>query len=148
MKRYVASLALAMLVMLLPETANSNPSGKLTVAIDGLRNQAGQVCLNLFSKSQGFPNDRKQALQTQCVEVTEIPLMVTFQNLPTGSYAIAVYHDANQDNQFNRNSLGMPTEGFGFSGNPKVLTRAPKFGESVVLVAGENTTVPIQLQYF
>lgn len=155
----------------------------LMVEISGLDGAQGQVCLNLFDSSAGFPSNRDEALQTQCVEAVAMeadvsgesvataetaetaettetvetaetpgeatePLVVAFENLPLGSYAVSVFHDANGDGEFNRNFVGMPAEGFGFSRNPAALTGPPKFRDAVVLVAGEVTTIEIVLNYF
>ena len=54
-------------------------------------------------------------------------MRVTFKSLSPGNYAIAVLHDENNDRQANRNFLGLPTEGFGFSRNPAIGVSAPGF---------------------
>ncbi|MEH2379360.1 MAG: DUF2141 domain-containing protein [Nostoc sp.] len=129
-------------------SAKANFNGKLTIEIDGLKNKEGQVCTSLFASSQGFPSDRDRALQKQCRKITDIPLTITFENLKAGSYAVAVFHDQNNDRTLNSNSFGIPKEGFGFSTNPEIRTRAPKFSEAAFLVAGPNTNIQIQLKYF
>jgi uncharacterized protein (DUF2141 family) len=129
-------------------SAKANFKGNLTVEIDGFKNKQGQVCASIFAKSQGFPNDRDRMLQSQCTKITDTPVKLNFENLPAGSYAIAVMHDSNGDSKLNRNPLGMPTEGFGFSKNPEVRTSAPKFNEAAILLAGPNTNIQIQLKYF
>ncbi|MBT9317409.1 DUF2141 domain-containing protein [Leptothoe spongobia] len=122
---------------------------QLAVEISGLNQPQGQVCLNLFDSGAGFPSNRDQALQTQCLETTaDVSLVATFEDLAPGSYAVSVFHDANSDSEFNRNFVGMPTEGFGFSRNPEALTGPPEFGEAVVLVAGAETRIEIELSYF
>jgi uncharacterized protein (DUF2141 family) len=127
--------------------AQAQGKGRLTVEIDGLRNRRGQVCLRLYSGSRGFPDGSQNVVQQRCVKLSGDPLAVTFGNLTAGSYAVAVIHDANGDNKANRNGLGIPTEGFGFSGNPVIRTGAPKFGEAAILVAGPNTNIQIQMRY-
>ncbi|MBW4645028.1 MAG: DUF2141 domain-containing protein [Goleter apudmare HA4340-LM2] len=127
--------------------ARANLSGNLTVEIDGFKNQKGQVCASIFANSKGFPNQRDRVLQKQCTQITDIPVKMTFENLKAGSYAIAVMHDQNKDLTLNRNGFGMPNEGFGFSRNPEVTTKPPKFGDAAFLVAGPNTKVSIQLKY-
>ncbi len=122
--------------------------GNLSVEIDGLKNQKGQVCFSIFSSNKGFPDNGKRALQAQCVKLATTPQKITFPNLKAGNYAIAVIHDANSDGILNRNVLGIPTEGFGFSNNPIIRTGPPKFGDSAILVAGSSTNIQIQLQYF
>ncbi|MEM6253080.1 MAG: DUF2141 domain-containing protein [Cyanobacteria bacterium P01_D01_bin.156] len=121
-------------------------SSQLTVDISGVKEPEGQVCLNLFDRSAGFPSKREEALQSVCLAATET--IATFTDLSQGSYAVSVFHDANSDNEFNRNFVGMPTEGFGFSRNPDALTGPPDFGEAVFLVAGTETRIEIELRYF
>jgi uncharacterized protein (DUF2141 family) len=123
-------------------------NGNLLVEIDGFRNKEGQVCASIFAKSQGFPNQRDRILQSQCTKIRDTPVTITFENLPAGNYAVAVIHDQNQDLILNTNRLGIPTEGFGFSRNPEVITKPPTFGEAAFLVAGTNTKISIHLKYF
>lgn len=151
MKRHLQAILIIVATFgnlaLLPQ-AHASFDGNLNIRIDGLKSQKGQICLSLFSSSKGFPSNSKRALKSQCLKVTEIPQTVTFSNLKSGNYAVAIFHDANGNSNLNSNALGIPTEGFGFSQNPRILTGAPKFGESSVLVAGSNTNIEIQLQYF
>jgi len=128
------------------DTTNSL-SGNLTVEIDGFRNRGGQVCASLFASSQGFPNNRRNVIQRQCNKITYIPMIVNFTNLKAGNYAVAIIHDTNGDGTLNRNDLGMPIEGYGFSRNPAIRTAAPKFNDASILIAGPNTSVQVQLKY-
>lgn len=142
-----ASLAFAVSA-LAPLPSLAQTSSQLVVQVDGIRNQQGQLCLSVFSSQQGFPNRTDVALRNQCIAVTTSQPSVTFDALPAGSYAVAVLHDSNSDNTINRNFLGIPQEGFGFSGNPVIRTGPPSFGESVVVVAGRRTDLQIRLNYF
>jgi uncharacterized protein (DUF2141 family) len=126
----------------------AKPNSQLTIEIDGLRNRQGQICLSLFTTSKGFPSNGTDAVQNQCVAITTMPPLVTFENLQPGSYAVAVVHDANSDGEVNRNALGIPVEGFGFSQNPVIRTGPPKFNDAVILVLGSSTNIQIQLNYF
>lgn len=128
-------------------SAIANLQGALTVDVNGVRDQRGQLCIKLFRGSRGFPNGDESAIRRQCVKITENPVRFTYRGLAAGSYAVAVFHDANGDGKLNRNAAGMPTEGFGFSNNPVVRQSAPRFGQAVFLVAGPNTRASIQMQY-
>jgi uncharacterized protein (DUF2141 family) len=122
-------------------------SSTLSVTISGLKNQKGQVCLSLFASGRGFPGS-KGAVQAQCVKATATPIVVEFPNLKSGNYAVAVFHDTRGNGIPTRNFLGIPTEEFGFSQNPTILTGAPKFEDAAVFVAGPETKIEIQLQTF
>ena len=128
-------------------SAKANFQGNLTVQIDGLKNTEGQVCVSIFANSQGFPSNSDRVLKRQCTKIADNSLEVTFNNLQAGSYAVAVIHDQNQDQILNRNNLGMPIEGFGFSRNPEVRTSPPKFRDAAFVLAGPNTVIQIQLKY-
>ncbi|ACK72397.1 conserved hypothetical protein [Gloeothece citriformis PCC 7424] len=149
MTRWLASgLVLAMMsshALTFPAQANNQTN--LSITIDGLKKAQGQICLNLFSSSQGFPSKGEQAVKSQCINVTGTSETITFENLLPGSYAVAVIHDLNDDGKLNRNLLGIPTEGFGFSNNPVIRTGPPKFRESVIIVTGQKTNIRIQLQH-
>jgi uncharacterized protein (DUF2141 family) len=150
MKRFqVGLLILPLAGLLFSATAKADFSrnGNLNVEIDGLRNQKGQVCVSLFNNSRGFPDKSDRVLQKSCVKVTEIPLVIKFENLKLGSYAAVVMHDEDNDGTVNQDDLGIPSEGFGFSQNPEIVTSAPKFGDAAFFVAGAATDIKIKLVY-
>jgi uncharacterized protein (DUF2141 family) len=121
----------------------------LNVEIAGLRDARGNVCLSLYNslKPQLFPQEAQQAQESRCVRVTANPMVISFRNLKPGNYAIALLHDANGNGKDDRNFLGMPTEGFGFSRNPVVKLKAPGFDEASVPVSGATTTIKINVTY-
>jgi uncharacterized protein (DUF2141 family) len=77
-----------------------------------------------------------------------MPQKLIFKDLKPGNYAVALIHDANGNSNLDTNYLGMPTEGFGFSQNPEVLTKPPKFNDSAVTVSKTNTDIKIKMKYF
>ena len=52
---------------------------------------------------------------------------VIFENLKPGKYAISVLHDTNNNKDMDRNKLGIPKEGFGFSNNVTGAMGPPSF---------------------
>lgn len=136
-------------VMLLnqPAQADLALTGDLSVAIEGLQNRQGVVCLKIFSGRQGFPSENINVADQACVAIDTTPLTVTFDDLAFGNYAIALYHDRNGDGQLNRGAFGIPVEGFGFSNNPTIHTGPAEFEEAMFLWAGAQTAITIQMQY-
>ncbi|MBF2063839.1 MAG: DUF2141 domain-containing protein [Calothrix sp. C42_A2020_038] len=147
-KRFGTHLLLAPLLgLVFSTTAQANFKGNLNVEIEGLRSNAGQVCISLFGSSKGFPDKGKFALHDKCFQITEIPFMIKFKGLKAGNYAIVLMHDENSNQSMDMDNLGMPREGFGFSQNPEITNRAPKFRESAFLVAGPETNIKINMNY-
>ena len=127
--------------------ARTNLTGSLTVQVEGLKNQTGEVCLAIFSGSRGFPSGSQDVVKSQCILIDNNPLTVTFGDLPFGSYAVAIYHDFNQDKQLNQNFLGIPTEGFGFSNDAPIRTGPAKYEEAMFLLTASQTTINIRMRY-
>lgn len=63
-----------------------------------------------------------------------------------GTYAIAVYHDKDANLEFNKNFLGIPSEPFGISNDPKIGLSAPAHEKAAFLVAGPAQAVTVTLR--
>jgi uncharacterized protein (DUF2141 family) len=125
-------------------------SVRLLVKPKLLRNQLGSLCVSLFSSPEGFPSSGERALYSGCYKIEELnenPEIV-INNLNTGSYAIALFHDENSDGQLNTGVFGIPMEGFGFSNNPKIKFSAPKYAECQIQLSDAQSTQSIELRYF
>jgi uncharacterized protein (DUF2141 family) len=119
----------------------------LTLELTGLRNNLGVVNLGLFTSADGFPSDATKAVRSGCFPITDRPLILTFENLPFGQYAATVHHDENMDGELNTNVLGIPLEGIGFSGNPKIWKGVPPFDRTQFEVATAIEVVAIRIKY-
>lgn len=119
---------------------------KLTIVLDGIPRQKGQVCLRIYNKASGFPESAAGVVQSGCKQVTGNSVTAQFYGLKPGTYAVAVYHDENSDRKLNTNFLGIPKEGFGISNNPPVKASAPKFKNASFQVI-KDTMVRITMRY-
>ena len=138
---------LATAVSLIPFSAKAQSAAKLTVVINGLRHNSGQVCLRVYANDQGFPESAKGVVQSGCTKVTGNSVTKDFYGLKPGTYAVTLFVDKNSDRELNTNAFGIPLEGFGISNNPKTRTRAPKFKEASFDLS-QNKTIKITVQYF
>ena len=107
----------------------------LNVAAEQVRGSDGVIVLTLY------PDDKARFLKPMGSHyVVKVPARAgttpacVFVPKP-GVYALALYHDANANGKLDRNAIGIPKEGFGFSGNPKIQFSAPSL-ESVRLTVG------------
>lgn len=141
-----ASVVFLVGILSISKFVNANLISDLTIEIAGLGERRRQVCLSLFSSSRGFPYSKENAIESECIKITDNPIRVTFNNLPSKTYAVVVFWDDNEDGKLNHNFLGIPTEKFGFSSNPVIQSGPPKFGESAIMVVGKNINIQIQLQ--
>lgn len=61
------------------------------------------------------------------------------------TYAVAVYHDKNANEAFDKNPLGLPAEAFGVSNNPPMRLGPPKMADALFDVGADGATVEIEL---
>lgn len=104
-----------------------------SVEVTGVEPGKGSVSFGLYNKEKDFLDNESQ-IATAKVKATENKVVYTFKNLPDGDYAIAVYQDLNNNGKCDRNMIGYPTEGFGFSKNYKPKLSAPNFDEVKIAI--------------
>lgn len=87
-------------------------SGKLQIEITvkKLRNSKGKVIVELKDKEE-------EVLQKISTEIIERSSTVVFKNVKAGEYTLTYFHDENENGEFDRNFMGIPKEGYGFSNN-------------------------------
>lgn len=119
---------------------------EVTLKVDGFRNHAGRLGVTVFRTPDGWPEDNARAFFHDNFPITGDQTSARL-NLPEGRYAIAVLHDENSNHKLDRNFLGIPKEGFGFSNNPKVRLTAPGFDTAAVPLSCPTTEVSIHLIY-
>ena len=120
---------------------------RLQVRVMGVAKPSGNITMTVYPDSSERFLAKGGKLARQRVPA-QMPVTSACFVLPAaGQYAIAIYHDANDDHDFNRTFVGMPNEGFGFSRNPKTRLGLPSLSEvRFAVVAGDNP-VEIQLTY-
>ena len=64
-----------------------------------------------------------------------------------GTYSAVAYHDENGNKKFDKNWIGIPTEGFGVSNNPRTFLGPPTHKDAAFHVRGSPTRVEIELKY-
>jgi uncharacterized protein (DUF2141 family) len=124
-------------------TATPAPSGDLEITVEGIDGDAGKVMVALHAESGAavFP-DAQGAIAAQWVQAAPGRHRFVFTNLPPGRFAVAVFHDENDNDELDANVLGIPTEGYGFSRDARGMFGPPSFAEAAVEVpaAGRGTT--------
>ncbi len=130
------------------EIAHAEPTTSLTVVVNGIRNQTGEICMRVYNSEKGFPTSDKSGIKSGCTKITGNSIKQVFSGLKPGNYAVAVVDDQNGDHKLNKDFFGIPQEGFGISKNPTVSisTGAPKFNNASFKV-DKNTSINIFLKY-
>lgn len=129
-------------------SAETKSTSDLTVVVNGISNQTGEICFRVYDSAKGFPDDNSSEVKSACTEINGDSVQQVFSDLKPGKYAVAVVDDQNGDRQLNKDFFGIPTEGFGISRNPiiSIQTGTPKF-RHVSFPLTKNTTININMKY-
>lgn len=148
MKALLAFCSLAtMTAAFAPARAQAqSASCTLVVHVDGFRNHKGDLGVTVFNSPEGWPENNDKAFHHEGFSFSGQEATARLQ-VPAGRYGVAVLHDENSNHKLDRNFIGFPKEGFGFSNNPKVNLSAPSFGTAAFQVNCPATEISINLIY-
>jgi uncharacterized protein (DUF2141 family) len=121
-------------------------SNFIKINISALNTDKGNVLVALFNTSNGFPEDASKAYKTAKSKAVKGTKSIILTDIPPGNYAIAIFHDANDDGKMNKNMLGIPKEGYGVSNNVKNLMSAPEF-KAAKFTHQQSTELSIMINY-
>lgn len=125
-----------------PQRAN------LTVRVIDLRNHKGDLIFGVFDRPDGFPSVKEKSVGWQ-VKPAESADVVEFTiKLAPGKYAASVLHDENRNGKMDRDTVGLPVEGYGVTNNPKPRLRAASFKEALFELPPRGAVLTISIQYF
>ena len=115
----------------------------LDVHILNIRNTKGQFCMAIFADETGFRTEKpcwNQIYSKKNILNGELHIQIPFR---AGEWGFSVLDDENNSGKMEYNFIGIPCEGFGFSGFiPKGLHR-PVFKDFSFTVAKNETKIII-----
>lgn len=84
--------------------------------IEGINELKGEIRIAMFDSKEKYTKDPIHAI---VLPVDSTTIIWTQEMLPFGEYAIAVYHDKNENGKIDTNFLGIPKEDYGFSNDAR-----------------------------
>jgi uncharacterized protein (DUF2141 family) len=113
------------------------------VVVKNVKSDVGTVRLAVYSSEDQFMKNEIAGTEVKAVNGQAVAV---FKNLGTGTYAISVMHDANDNKELDSNFMGVPKEGFGFSNDAMGMFGPPDFKKASFEHAGKKDVV-ISLRY-
>ncbi len=100
----------------------------LTISVEGVKSADGNISIGLYTDSEGFlkPDQLYKGVFQKATKGTTI---AHIEDLPKGTYAIAVFHDENANQELDTNFFGIPKEALGFSKGKLKTFGPPSFEE-------------------
>ena len=126
--------------------AEAQPANTISVPVSGLRNNKGDVRCGLYNSAATFPKDGQQ-VQGAIAQIANQQATCVFNNVPPGTYAVAIFHAEKGETKLRTGFFGQPEEGYGFSRNAKGSMGPPAFNAAAYSYPGGMTTWPVTITY-
>jgi uncharacterized protein (DUF2141 family) len=136
------TLATSFLAVLLTTTFTAQ-AHTLTVNIDQIKEQTGKLHVALYRSEQSYQQG-KDAVAAVAKTVSGDTQQLVFPDLADGQYAIKIMHDANENGELDRNIMGIPSEGYGFSNNAGQFGPASFKDAAFAVAADTSLTIHIR----
>ena len=148
-RKSLGASCLALIVANLSADAlGQTPCPGIHVKILDIRNSTGTVACALFESPEGFPSEYlRSATNVMVIKIRKSQARCDFEDIPPGTYAMAVVHDENMNGKLDTNWAGVPTEGYGFSNNVRGVLSAPSFAAASFKYDGRNVELTMSLHY-
>ncbi len=85
----------------------------LEIRITGVEKVQGAMMIAIYQPEHKFLG--KEGFLFKMIPVEKAGSLSFVASVPSGKYAISIYHDLNSDGELNTNLLGIPREPYGFS---------------------------------
>ena len=121
-------------------------SHNITVQISNVEGQTGEVLIGLYNKAEGFTLIEKVYQKGKIENISNNFMTYIFTTVPSGEYAISIFHDENSNRKLDKNFFGIPKEGYGFSNNLRPALRSATFEESMFKL-NEDINLTIDMGY-
>lgn len=95
----------------------------LEIQVEKVRKSEGHIRVALYTNAEGFLHF-DQVYSARSAPASKGQTLVVFNDLPEGTYAVALYHDNNSNAKLDKNFLGIPKEKVAFS-HAKMRTFGP-----------------------
>jgi len=114
----------------------------IKVEVKNAKNDDGKMFFALYDNEKDF---LKKEIKGDIEVITNKTSIITFKNVPTGVYAVSVFHDKNDNGEMDTNGLGIPTENFGCSNNAKGFMGPPKWKNAKFELSDKDKNIIINL---
>lgn len=112
-----------------PSALSAQNVGVLTVEIQNVQQAKGSIQIALFKDPETFTR-QDAALYGEILKVEQKKTYHwVLKDLNYGEYALAVFHDLNNNGKLDKNLLGIPKEPYAFARKEPSKWRNPAFGE-------------------
>jgi uncharacterized protein (DUF2141 family) len=121
-------------------------SGEIDLQVLGAKSDKGVLRILIFDSKNGYPDQVELAVRSFSLPLSGRKCKIKISNLKHGKYAIAVFHDEDENGSINTNPFGFPIEKYGFSNNAKAYFGPPDYEKTVFELKDDPRSIVINLR--
>ncbi len=122
-------------------------NARLIVEVGHLRSNQGEVAVTVYpADPRRFLAPRGKLLRVRTKADAPVTRACFYLPRPD-AYAVAAYHDANANHDFDRNAVGLPTEGYAFSNDAPSKVGAPSVQAARFTARAGDTVLKVRMRY-
>ncbi|MCB8882455.1 DUF2141 domain-containing protein [Acidisoma cellulosilytica] len=121
---------------------------RLLMTVTNIRHAGGNITFTLYGDDPAKFLAHHGSIDIMRVPVTANSVQGCFALSGPGTYAVAIYDDANNNHRFDKTFLGLPAEDYGFSNNPRNLLAPPGFHAVAFTVTAAGAHITMSLHPF
>lgn len=122
----------------------SGAQNTLSIEVQGVKNSDGNISYAVYNQSEGFL-ELDWVFRGDSTKAIKGTTRLVIDDLPTGNYALAIFHDENDNNVLDTNWLGIPREDVGFS-NSRMKTFGPPSFKECAIPVDTNSKITVTLE--
>ncbi|HEX4171373.1 MAG TPA: DUF2141 domain-containing protein [Acetobacteraceae bacterium] len=134
------------------QTPPCNPAAphqvRLRVAVSGMHSTQGHIIITIYPDDAVHFLDGAYRVARARVPVALPETQVCIVVPAPGGYAVALFHDENDDGHFDTTLLGLPAKGFGFSRNPTLFLGPPRLDQVKFDAHYGDNEIAVHMKYF
>lgn len=120
---------------------------RILATVTGARRVAGKIAFTLYGARPASFLAHGGSIAIARITLTGTTAKACFVVSTPGVYALAVYHDENDNHHFDRSLIGLPLEGYGFSNDAAIFLGPPSFASVRFTVRPGDNQVAMKLRY-
>ena len=146
----IAAVAVAWIGLAGSVTSAAAQAATVEVTIENVKSTDGSLLIAVYDNADEYQRNGGFKGLEKAVKELKIPAVtpaatLSLADLAPGDYAITLFHDRNGNGKIDSNLFGIPTEPYGFSGNPKNLMSPATWEQSRFSVTNNGAQLPIRL---
>jgi uncharacterized protein (DUF2141 family) len=122
-------------------------ASSLTVNVTDVTEAKGKIFVALTKTIPEYEDasGKLEPYRTAKVKAEKPGISLTFDGIEPGEYALKIFHDANANDKFDTNFLGMPTEDYGFSNSARAMFGPPDYEDAKFKVDADDVRVTVRI---